>query len=118
MDHKNSEKSLRWLANQFPLADHPKDDAEKLSTCIHLYCENGANSIAALLEKEKQQEDALLRCRGKFAEKDRIYREDKHYYRIKLTEAVRDLLTVCCQPDADTIQWISEKWRDFKDARE
>lgn len=26
MDHKNSEKSLRWLANQFPVVEHPKDN--------------------------------------------------------------------------------------------
>jgi hypothetical protein len=118
MDHKNSEKSLRWLANQFPLADHPKDDAEKLSTCIHLYCENGANSIAALLKEADRREDSLLQCRGKLAEKDRINREDKQYYRMTLAEAVRDLLTVCYRPDAATRQRISEKWRDFKDARE
>lgn len=38
-------KSLRWLANMFPKVEKPKDDTDKISTCIHLYCTAGANLL-------------------------------------------------------------------------
>lgn len=41
-------KSLRWLANQFPAVDAPKDDTDRISTCIHLYCTAGADAIDTL----------------------------------------------------------------------
>lgn len=57
-------KSLRWLANMWPLVEKPEDDADKMSTCIHLYCtaaadrvEQMAEAIENLREKLKAYED-------------------------------------------------------------
>ena len=47
-------KSLRWLANMFPWVDNPRDDADRMSNAIHLYCTAGADKIeelASLLEQ-------------------------------------------------------------------
>ena len=41
-------KSLRWLANQFPYIENPKDDTDRLSNAIHVYCTAGANKIEEL----------------------------------------------------------------------
>jgi hypothetical protein len=43
-------KSLRWLAIQFPLVENPKDDIEKLQSCINLYCTAAAEKIEQLTE--------------------------------------------------------------------
>ena len=43
-------KSLRWLANMFPLTDNPQDETDKMSNAIHLYCTAGANKIEELSE--------------------------------------------------------------------
>ena len=42
------EKSLRWLANQFTFVADPKDDVERLSNAIHVYCTAGADCIDSL----------------------------------------------------------------------
>ena len=38
-------KSLRWLANQFPKVENPKDNGDRLCNCINLYCTNAAELI-------------------------------------------------------------------------
>ena len=40
--------SLRWLVNQFPITKKPKNDVDRISNAIHLYCEAGANKIEEL----------------------------------------------------------------------
>lgn len=60
MDYNHSEKSLRWLANQFQKIEEPKDDSDKIVNCIHLYCENGARAIADLIARA---EEAEQRCK-------------------------------------------------------
>ena len=52
-------KSLRWLANMFPYTENPKDETDKMSNAIHIYCTAGANKIeeyASLLELNKQND--------------------------------------------------------------
>ena len=46
-------KSLRWLANMFPWTDNPKDEADRISNAIHLYCTAGANKIEELFEENQ-----------------------------------------------------------------
>ena len=42
--------SLRWLANMWPLVENPKDEADKMSTTIHLYCTAAADRIEQMAE--------------------------------------------------------------------
>ncbi len=44
-------KSLRWLANNFPFIEHPKDDIDRMNNLIYLYCKAGADKIDELSEK-------------------------------------------------------------------
>lgn len=41
----NGIKSLRWLIFNFPKFENPKDDAEKISNCIHLHCQNVVDEL-------------------------------------------------------------------------
>lgn len=43
-------KSLRWLANEFPLIENPADVIDKMSNCIHLYCTSAADRIEQMAE--------------------------------------------------------------------
>lgn len=43
-------KSLRWLANMWPLIEEPQDDADRMSTTIHLYCTAAADRIEQMAE--------------------------------------------------------------------
>lgn len=38
-------KSLKWLIFNFPEIENPKDDADKISNCIHLYCQNAVDEL-------------------------------------------------------------------------
>ena len=42
-------KSLRWLANMFPFVKDPKDETDKISNAINIYCTSGADKIEELL---------------------------------------------------------------------
>ncbi|ASM69747.1 hypothetical protein [Blautia hansenii] len=46
-------KSLRWLANMFPLTNVPLDETDKISNAIHIYCTAGAEKIDQL-QKENE----------------------------------------------------------------
>ena len=54
-------KSLRWLANVFPLTKIPLDETDKMSNAIHIYCKAGAEKIETLQE---QNEMLLELCRN------------------------------------------------------
>lgn len=63
-------KSLRWLANQFPLVEHPQDDADRMANCIHLYCtaaaekieqQNNVNALQKEIESVKAERDEALK---------------------------------------------------------
>lgn len=41
-------KSLRWLANMFPFIENSKDETDKMSNAINVYCTAGANKIDEL----------------------------------------------------------------------
>lgn len=56
-------KSLRWLANQFPAVETPRDDTDRMQTCIHLYCAAGADAIETLTAQ-------LAALQAETAEKD------------------------------------------------
>ena len=43
-------KSLRWLANQFPFIENPKDDIDRMANAINAYCTAGANKIEELAD--------------------------------------------------------------------
>ena len=47
-------KSLRWLAIQFPKVENPKDDIERMQTCINLYCTAAAEKIEQLTEENER----------------------------------------------------------------
>lgn len=46
-------RSLRWLANMFPLTKVPLDETDKISNAIHVYCTAGAQKIEQL-QKENE----------------------------------------------------------------
>ena len=52
-------KSLRWLANMFPMQIPARDDDDRLCNAIHLYCTAGADKIEAQ-ELRIQELDAEL----------------------------------------------------------
>lgn len=51
-------KSLRWLANQFPKVENPKDNSDRLCNCINLYCTNAAE----LIERLQAENERLNGC--------------------------------------------------------
>lgn len=55
MDYKRIAKSLRWLANMFPMrvGDSYTD---RLSCCIHKYASEGAAAIEELLSKVEDEQ--------------------------------------------------------------
>lgn len=48
------EKSLRWLANMFPLVENPEDESDKISNAIHRYCTAGADLIDKFTNRKYQ----------------------------------------------------------------
>lgn len=51
MDYKSVAKSLRWLANMFPMVVGADNNADRMSCCIHKYASDGAAAIEELLSK-------------------------------------------------------------------
>ena len=49
-------KSLRWLANNFPLTVPAKDDNDRLCNCIHMYASCGADKIIDLARRLPEYE--------------------------------------------------------------
>ena len=39
---------LRWLANNFPYIENPKDDTDRMTNTIHVYCTTGADALEQL----------------------------------------------------------------------
>lgn len=71
------EKSLRWLANMFPMTVPAKDDTDRMCNAIHMYSSNGADKIHDLAEQVRLltqicQANNLLPKEGK----DRIGTQD------------------------------------------
>ena len=48
-------KSLKWLIFNFPEIENPKDDADKISNCIHWYCQN----VLDLINRQKAENESL-----------------------------------------------------------
>lgn len=59
MSEVKEAKSLRWLANQFPFTENAKDDVDRITNCINLYCTAGADKIDELTEIIRHLEDQL-----------------------------------------------------------
>lgn len=77
-------KSLRWLAIQFPLVENPKDDIEKLQSCINLYCTAAAEKIEQLTEEnEKLQRLANLRQRDLDNSNDLLFKAEDEVARLR-----------------------------------
>lgn len=56
-------KSLRWLAVQFPFTEDAKDDIDRMTNAIHVYCTAGADKIdefAKALEVVKNEDDCCV----------------------------------------------------------
>lgn len=54
-------KSLKWLIFNFPEIENPKDDAAKISNCIHLYCQNAVDELnRQKAEIERLQENEQI----------------------------------------------------------
>ena len=51
MSEVKEAKSLRWLANQFPFIESPRDEVDKMTNIIHVYCSAGANKIDELVNE-------------------------------------------------------------------
>lgn len=69
-------KSLRWLANQFPKVENPKDNGDRLCNCINLYCANAAELIeqqAAKIERLKEKNENLRNSLVKKKFKDELF---------------------------------------------
>ena len=52
-------KSLRWLANMFPMTKNPKDEIDKMNNCINLYCTAGADKIEKLQNKIEELQSKI-----------------------------------------------------------
>lgn len=50
--YERIEKALRWLSRQFRVVEQPKDDADKLASCISRYSAAGADAIIELVERQ------------------------------------------------------------------
>ena len=54
-------KSLKWLIFNFPEIENPKDEADKISNCIHLYCQNAVEELnRQKAEIERLQENEQI----------------------------------------------------------
>lgn len=38
-------KALKWLIANFPKTENPKDDSDRISNCINLYCQNAVDEL-------------------------------------------------------------------------
>lgn len=54
-DIEKTVKSLRWLVNMFPAVLGSDNQEDRMSTCIHLYCEAAADA----LERQKNSNEVL-----------------------------------------------------------
>lgn len=45
MSENETIKSLKWLIFNFPKTEKPRDDTERISNCINLYCQNAVNEL-------------------------------------------------------------------------
>jgi hypothetical protein len=50
-DYKGLVKSLRWLSYMFPETHPAKDDTDRISNNIHLYCKSAADAIEELSKR-------------------------------------------------------------------
>lgn len=54
-------KSLKWLISNFPEIENPKDEADRISNCIHLYCQN---AVDELNRQQAEIEDLIYKLLG------------------------------------------------------
>lgn len=74
-------KSLRWLANQFPKVENPKDNGDRLCNCINLYCTNAAE----LIERQAAENINLQK-------ENKALRDQCDYWRAEVKEARLDII--------------------------
>lgn len=51
--YENVIRALEWILFNFPDIEKPKDNPERLSKCINLYCQNAINLIKRLKEENE-----------------------------------------------------------------
>lgn len=47
------------LANMFPMIKNPKDETDKITSCIHIYCSAGADKIEELQNKVEELQSII-----------------------------------------------------------
>ncbi len=57
-------KSLRWLAYNFPKIETPSDEADRMSSCINVYCTAAADLIEQLYSQIARLEKDLSTLTG------------------------------------------------------
>lgn len=91
MDYSQAAKSLRWLANQFPLIEQPKNNNDRIVSCINIYCENGAVAITDCISRAETAEARLAKAQEELDKMEQLH-EDA---RLKLGKAMDDLRGMC-----------------------
>lgn len=84
-------KSLRWLANMFPLQIPARDENDKLCNAIHLYCTAGADKIEAQ-ELRIQELDVELQEAHEASDNLRDEIRDIKKGRYQLAEKIKDAI--------------------------
>ena len=64
-------KRLRWLIFNFPIIKKPKDDADRLSNCISLYCQGALDEII----RQDEEIERLKKENEQFADIGKLYSE-------------------------------------------
>ena len=72
-------KSLKWLIFNFPEIENPKDDADRISSCINLYCNNALDLInrqKAEIERLEYVLMAVMHSVDKWLEGDELKQDE------------------------------------------
>lgn len=78
-------KSLKWLIFNFPEIENPKDDADKISNCIHLYCQNAVDE----LNRQRAKIENLQHYKSLYEELKAEHLETVSLIKTAETEAVK-----------------------------
>lgn len=95
-------KSLRWLANMFPLVIQAKDETDKMCSAIHLYCTAGADKIEAQAKRIEELEielQAAFNTINDVSAESRMIEENRDHLAdlwMQVPEKIKDMVTRIC----------------------